>query len=326
MPNGLKYRIAQLLPLIALITILVFGPHSAWSSEGLELGILQQDRGFAAKARVVQKEDVIRFFKVRPDEKFQSMRLKFVFPGADKPRALHDIFIQWEKEPGKMGRQWPLDRHKGTDLSTRTFKAAWTKSLSFALIDKSKKSRFRGRKWDEAVQLSLEGEKLAEKPPSKREVEVAKPVKAPEPTPEREPEPEPLVEESVPGPAVALRPSIQTRGPGSGPPRVSLGRPQLSSAVIAPVSGVDMSGLKALDRKCELLAQRLSKLERAVITTQRWFYWGPLLALTFSVLFSTVAIFFTYTRLSRDHEPRGLTSPRLSDVRLQPHGKFRDVG
>lgn len=322
MPNGLKYRIAPLLHAIASIAILVFWTHSVWSSEGLELGVVKQNHEFAPIARVVQHDSVIQFIKVRSDEKFRSVRIKFVFPGVDKPGALRDIFIQWEKKPGKMGRQWPLDRHKGTDLSTHTFRAAWTRSLSFVLIDKRKKSRFRGRKWDEVVQVSLEGKKLAEKPPPEKKVEIAKPVSAPE----RAPEPEPIVEESVPGPAVALRPSIETRGPGTGPRHLPLDRPQLSPAVIAPVSGVDMSGLKALDRKCEQLAQRLSKLERAVLTTQRWFYWGPLLALTFSVLFSTVAIFFTYTRLSRDQEPRGISPSRLSDVRLQPHGKFRDVG
>jgi hypothetical protein len=51
-----------------------------------------------------------------------------------------------------------------------------------------------------------------------------------------------------------------------------------------------------------------------------------LLALTLSILFSSVALFFTFIRLSRTRNLYGIPSSRYGKVRLGSQDRFRRVG
>jgi hypothetical protein len=81
-----------------------------------------------------------------------------------------------------------------------------------------------------------------------------------------------------------------------------------------------------LKKELDKLSSRVSDVEHAVLLAQRWFYWGPLLALTLSILFSSVALFLTFIRLSRTRNLYGLSSSRHGKVRLGSQDRFRRMG
>ncbi len=267
-----------------------------WGSNGDLVGIVDANGHFQPKARITKERAVLRVEKTNPRDKFDALRIRFVFPGREKPGAMDDLFIQWEKKPNRWGRLWRLGIHRGYDAKSGMFEAPWKTSLSFRILDRSRKSRFKGLPWDRIVRIRLDGKKLLRKPAPER---AAEPVKPSPPTPP------------------APQETLEARSPSVAPPQ---------PVPPAPVPSIDSSAQKALERKYLELRERVRKLEHEVEVAQQWFYWGPLVALTLSILFCSVALFLTFMRVTRGEASRRLSPPSQAGSKSRSHSGFRRTG
>ena len=275
------------------------------------MGFLDDRGTFVEKAEVSAKGPTIVVRKVNPKEKFSSLSLRFTFPGARKPGAMRGVFIQWEKRPRRMGRRWPLNAHRRFDLKSATLKTSWTESLAFMLLDKSGKRLFAGRSWDRNVEIRLEGRLLKTKPP----------VPAPQAKMTAEADPVSPVNESPATPVAPVAPAPAAR------PEAAPAQPpaEPESSLYHSLNEV-LQRQEDLKKELNVLSHRVSEVEHAVVLAQRWFYWGPLLALTLSILFSSVALFLTFIRLSRTRNIHNMPSSRYGKAHLSSQDRFRRMG
>ena len=88
-------------PLFISIFVLWVMGASALAAE--RVGFLDDRGTFVEKAEISTKGSTIEVRKINPKERFPSLNLKFIFPGARKPLAMKGVFIQWEKKPGHLG-------------------------------------------------------------------------------------------------------------------------------------------------------------------------------------------------------------------------------
>lgn len=283
----------------SLITVLVIGA-SAYAGD--RVGFLSERGRFVPKAEITRKGPAIIVRKLNPADKFASLRVRFIYPGVEKPGAMRGLSIQWEKQPHRMGRRWPLNVHRRFNPAERTLETSWSKSLAFVLRDSSDKPVFRGLPWERVIEIQLDGKPLKKQPPEP-EPKIAAPA-------------ERGSSQATASPAVA-RPARPDPPPA---PRVQPEKPVENTLKEIRVNQ------ETLKRDLDALSQRVSDVEHAVAVAQRWFYWGPLLALTLSILFSSVALFLTFSRLSRGRRPPTLTSPRYDKVRLNTQNRFRRLG
>jgi hypothetical protein len=280
---------------LALAFSLAISPDT-WGSVGDLVGIVDAKGHFQPKARVTKEGAVLRVKKTNPRDKFDALRIRFVFPGRKKAGAMDDLFIQWEKKPNRWGRLWRLGTHRGYDAKTGMFEAPWKTSLSFRILDKSRRSRFKDLPWNRIVRIRLDGKKLLRKPVPERAAEPVTPSPPASPAPQVTPE---------------------ARSRPVAPPQPV--RP-------APVPTIDSTAQKALESKYRDLRERVRKLEHEVEVAQQWFYWGPLVALTLSILFCSVALFLTFMRVRHSDASRRLSPPSHSPTRSRSHSGFRRTG
>ena len=264
---------------LTCLTLLVlsgpFAPHvQAQAPFKEEIGVVDRRGVFHPKARVTLDKASLTVRKTNPNAGFDSVALRFTFPGFGRSAA-DRIYIQWEKKPGRWGKQWRLSRHKGYVNAKKTFQAGWSKSLAFSIVDKSGKNYFGALPWDKIVQIRLDGKKLTTRPHPKPKVERKPP----------QPKPAGLAFERS-RPAIT-RMIIPTGVTGRRSP-------------IPLQGGRSIKKLKELEESNKALVQRVIRLELAIGEAKRWFFWGPLAALILSVLFSGTAIFLTYVRLSQN--------------------------
>jgi hypothetical protein len=279
-------------PLVALWLAIMFSLSAAhaWGSHGEIAGVMSRNGDFEPKVRVTKEGSSIIVRKIKPEERFDFISVSFVFLGADRPDSLNDMVIQWEKSPGRMGKEWPLMTHKDFNPSARNLTSSWQHSVSFKLIDKSGKRFHRDAGWQSLVRISLNGSALFMRP-----------------WPEA-PGGQPSGLEDQDQPAVLPDP-LQPR----------VGTPlEVPSKVSHSIN--DLADLKALPDRIRSLEERILRIENAVAMTQnsvaaakeifdtrkRWVYWGPLLAMILSVLFTTVSLYLTFTRLSRGPASRNM--------------------
>ncbi|MEW6351255.1 MAG: hypothetical protein AB1646_19540 [Thermodesulfobacteriota bacterium] len=263
----------------------------ALCSPGEIAGVITPQGDFEPKVRVTKQGSVIQVGKLDPNESFSSISLAFVFPSADRREAVDDLFIQWEKNPGSMGREWAVASHKGFRRGDRRLETPWEKSVSFRLIDKSGKRFLRDAPWQSLIRMFLDGKPLVSRPPTSVKQSSHKP-------------------ESI-SPVSAARP-VGTRVPEDGRPHETV---QLTAG--------ELSDLKVLSERIRSIEERLLRLENALAMTQKSvtaanesfearsnrLYWGPILALILSVLFTTVSVYLTFTRLSRGTASRRISLP-----------------
>ncbi|MEW6529587.1 MAG: hypothetical protein AB1473_02050 [Thermodesulfobacteriota bacterium] len=296
------------------------------ASDSVPAGVIDQAGEFVPKLHIVKTPAAIEVKKINRDEKFDQVKVRLLVPRGGQVRAMRQLSIQWEKTPGKMGRLWPMETHRGFDAQSGTFTASWSEALSFVLRDRSNRNLFGEASWHRVVQLWLDGKPVVIQPPAApdspgpnratgsdgRAREVSEP-------PSREVAQAAGSNDTVPQPLAALQaPEVQ-------PPAVPSPPTPLKNSVPAAVS-VDPGALKDLERKYDRVLRRLEKLEHAVEESQKWFYWGPLLALTLAVLFSSVTLFLTYVRLSRGRGSGIVPPQQMGLTRFRPQGRFRDTG
>jgi hypothetical protein len=304
MPKGFGNRLKSVLPLFLLAVFFLQSTLDAGASTGATLGFRDSVGAFIPMCRVKKEGSAIILTKVNPRDSFQSVDVRFVFPRSSRSSDVKGLFIQWEKRPGRMGRQWALEGHRGYSRSKRVFHATWKISPSFKIIDRAASGSFSKSPWDKIISVSIDGRKM-----------VPKPTKAPkQPLPDRR---QSRVEETPLGREKPTRASV---------------RPQERAQATLPWSRV-MALQREIETKHRDLLGRIVKLENSVnaaqnsvASIQRWFYWGPLIALTLSILFTCITLFLTFTRLSRSRDPGRMPYTPYSTAKYRPESKFRKRG
>ena len=164
---------------------------------------------------------------------------------------------------------------------------SWNQSIAFALFDRSRRHLFAGKPWNRILEIRLGG-RLLKKKPSVPPVESRITAHAD------------VVPPQAHDPVASAPPAIPAP-----PPRIPAARPEAAPAP-PPISQEGAGSLQDnainevlqrqddLKKELDKLGRRVSDVEHAVMLAQRWFYWGPLLALTLSILFSSVALFLTF--------------------------------
>jgi hypothetical protein len=74
------------------------------------------------------------------------------------------------------------------------------------------------------------------------------------------------------------------------------------------------------------LGEKIVRLEQAFAASQRWFYWGPLVALTLSILFCSVALLLTFVRLARGQASNIPLPSHPKRVNSSIEDRFRQTG
>ncbi len=288
---------------VLIIVVFVAGAVGLCGSVAIAstVGFVDDEGNFSPKARVNKMGSTIVVRKLDADDKFRSVKIRFIFPGVDKPNSMKGLFIQWEKSPNKLGRQWRLVSHRGFNRRSKVFTGSWVVSRSFLIIDKSRRSSLAQLPWNKIVDIRLNGKPLEPEP---------------KPKPAAAPKSRPAVDPVIAQPQAVQRSTIQSK----------LQSPEVRKPAPLVVPSIDRAAQRELEAKYHQLAREVTRLERAVAVTQRWFYWGPLLALTLSILFSSVALFLTFVRLSKTRGAHTVSLPRYKRVRFRPEDRFRKTG
>ncbi|MBM4326219.1 MAG: hypothetical protein FJ118_03555 [Deltaproteobacteria bacterium] len=322
-PRGIALLVSFTL---CLILVVLEMPTPA--SDSVVAGIVDQAGEFVPKLLIGKTPASIEVKKIKGDEQFDQVKVRLLIPRGGQVRAMRQLSIQWERAPGEMGRRWPMETHRGFDPQSGTFAARWSEALSFVLRDRSNRNLFGEAPWHRVVQLWLDGKPVVLQPPPALDRPRANPVSDSEALSRQSSEPP--VREDAPTTAGAndtvSQLSVAAQAPE--PPPLPAPPPETIKTAVpgTAVATVDPAALKDLERKYDRALRRLEKLEHAVEESQKWFYWGPLLALTLAVLFSSVTVFLTYVRLSRGRGP-GMPPPQqVGLTRFRPQGRFRDTG
>jgi len=310
---------AGLLGTIVLALVLT-ASTSAEGSEGEPLGTLDETGRFLPKVRILKEDSSIVVTKVDPGEKFSTVRIRFIFPGAARPEAMKDIFIQWEKQPEQWGKLWRIDGHRGFHREERVLAASWNSALSFVILDRSRARRLHAVPWDRTIRVWLDGQPLTR--PPEREPAVATPARL----------------DHVDDTNGAVRPAqgapVATSAPQQPPVAQSIDRTaqqalerkyqDLTERMHRIEQSVDTTVDKGLEKKYYDVRDRVARLEQSVSTAQKWFFWGPLLSLGLSIVFSSVALFWAFVRLTRG--PGMPPAHYDASVRSQSDHRIRRAG
>jgi hypothetical protein len=280
-----------------LLAALFFLPLNGWGAGEAPVGILDDNGGFIPKLTVTTKGPAVIFTKTNDEDGFESLKIKFKFPAAGEPGSMRGLFIQWEKEPEKWGKLWRLDLHRGFDAATGELSTRWVNSHSFLLLDRSVNRRLTNRKWDQVVELHLDGKPVIGRPTQPQPSAESRPPAA---TQEIRREPRQVQDSSAvadqrpapPDPRAMDRASMKA---------LEKKYRELADRITKLEQSVDRAAEKALEKKYVDLKERTSALEQSAAAARKWFFWGPLLALTLSIIFSSVALLFVFVRLTRGH-------------------------
>ncbi|MFC1834443.1 hypothetical protein ACFL2Q_06880 [Thermodesulfobacteriota bacterium] len=328
MPKGYRLRSGPAVIYCLALTIVLLTWTTAVASEGDVVGFSDAKGTFIPKAAIVKTKSEIRVRKIDPKDKFKSLKLRFVFKGAKKPGSMERASIQWEKKPGKMGKVWPIETHRGFNKQTKVFTAPWEHSFSFIIKDRSRKNLFGEGNWARTVKIWLDGKPLK----GRKTVTTGGQTKFQEPKPKASASPhvpdKPRIRQqsATAGPTTA-RPAVRSRAPQSpvNPIHIVAARDEGSGKAQA-LTAIDRANHAILEKKIDGLRKRLAGIERELAAAQTWFYWGPLIALTLSVIFTSVTLCFVYVRVSRGRNMQMPSSPRINGTRFRPQGRFRDAG
>lgn len=292
---------------VSFLLALTCTAFAGWSISGAEaadpdvLGIRGNNGEFRPMVRVKQQRGRLTVRKIRPNDRYDAVRIKFVFPGAERRGAMNGMAVQWEKEPGRRGRVWPLMGHRGFNPRTEVFEDTWKRSIAFTIIDKTPRRWLERLPWTKVVRMWIDGKALVAEPPP--------------PTPAPEPRPAPTAE------------ILQPADPEPAPPPENPRAPERARAQPPPViPSIDRTAQKELTAKFDRLSARIQELEETVAGTRKWSYRGPLIALVLSIFFTTVAVFLTYLRLSRSQNYRVLAPPQYQRPRPRSTPRFRNTG
>ncbi len=370
MPGRSAFRIVPFLFVGFSITFAPHIPVSGWSAAPQTAGLQAEKGAFVPKVLITKTDSFILVKKTKPDEKFDSVKMKFVFPGIEKPGAMENIYIQWETDPGKMGKLWPVNKYQRFNSKTNVLESTWSATRSFRIVDRGNGRAFRARDWREIVQIWVDGKSLVKQRTDRKPEPAPKPTTmredqakaaAEEMTPPKEekaaPKPEKALpkeekaqlkaEKAQPKPESPTAPVLPS-GPGaaapSNPPVNRLGPSSYTHGnkgaqrIVASSPGanypnshnaaakLDESRVPAPEKKNEELLARLSELERKVAETQRWIYFGPLLALTLSLAFAGAVAVVSHILLSRGRRLQSPAPRETVKLASRAEGRYRSAG
>jgi len=309
----------RLIRTIVLLVAVLGISTGAWGSEGELLGTVTESGRFLPKARILKEGSSVIVTKVDPGDKFDSLRIRFIFPGASRPDAMKDLFIQWEKQPEQWGKLWHIDTHSGYRRDEKLLTASWNSALSFVILDRSRDRRLHAVPWDHTVRMWLDGQPLTRAPLQERAVA----------TPAR------LDHFDNEGNAITRTQGtpVATSAPSPPPPAPSIDRTaqqaleqqyqDLTGRMSRLEHSVSSTVDKGLEKKYYDVRDRVSRLEQSVSTAQKWFFWGPLLSLGLSIVFSSVALFWAFVRLTRSVGPATPSAPYNARVKVHSDHRFR---
>ncbi|MCA1960853.1 MAG: hypothetical protein LDL33_08650 [Desulfomonile sp.] len=292
---------------------------SAWGSEGELLGTISESGRFQPKVRILKEGSSVIVTKVDPADKFEMLRIRFIFPGASRPDAMKDLFIQWEKQPEQWGKLWHIDTHRGFQRDEKLFTASWNTALSFVILDRSRDRRLHAVPWDHMIRMWLDGQPLTRAPI--QELPVAAPAR--------------MDHFDNDGNAVTRTHGtpVTTNVSPQPPPAHSIDRTaqqaleqkyqDLTGRMSRLEHSVSTTVDKGLEKKYYDIRDRVSRLEHSVSMAQKWFFWGPLLSLVLSIVFSSVALFWAFARLTRSAGPGVSSAPYDARMRVHPDHRFR---
>jgi hypothetical protein len=270
-----------------------FGPDAiSFALSGEAAGVIDEQGHFKAKLVVSQQNSSIVLRKLDFEEKFDPLEIKFLGPSAAKPSSIQHIRLQWEKKPLFLGKQWPLETQKGFDKKTRTFKGAWSDSLSLTILDTSGNGSFDKYNWGQLVQIRLNGEPVQTRPSAVIRSDADSFVQT------RSEESEPMTHASV-------SPKVYERAPAG-----------LAS---------DFSAL-APEEKFHALLKRTESLEETLAKNEKWLNWAPAVMFCTLGLASGIALSFIFLYLPRKRDLRTLEPFRSEKLRLRPEFRFRNAG
>jgi hypothetical protein len=167
------------------------------------------------------------------------------------------------------------------------------------------------------MEIRLDGRLLKAKPPAARA----------QPKMTTEADPATSANDARPAPVTPATPVVPMAPAPAARPEAAPPSPRVDQvgALEASVNEV-LQRQEDLQKELNTLTHRVSETEHAVVLAQRWFYWGPLLALTLSILFSSVALFLTFIRLSRTRNIHNMPPSRYGKVHLSSQDRFRRMG
>jgi hypothetical protein len=255
-------------------------------------GVIDEQGHFMAKLAISQQNSSIVLRKLNLEEKFDPLEIKFLLPSVTKHSSLQHISLQWEKKPRFLGKQWPLESQKGFDKKTRTFKGAWSDSLSLTILDKSGSGGFDRYKWGQLVQIRLNGRPLQTKPPAVIRSDADSFFEA-------------RAEEVEPINTLSVSPEVNERAPSG--------------------MASDFSSL-APEEKFQALLKRTESLEETLAKSEKWFSWAPAVMFCILGLASGIALSFIFLYLPRKRDLRTLEPFPSEKLRLRPEFRFRNAG
>ena len=344
MPNSTGPRIVLFLVVGCIVIWLTLFPGFLSASSRHDLGIKSSSGRFVPKVHIFKDDSSILVIKKNPREKFGSLKIRFTFPGVKKKGAMDSMYIQWGKGPKQMGRLYPLSKSRSYHEPTKTFESKWTTSQAFRIVNRGKNRSFESSAWNQILHLWLEGKRLTMgrspiSPAPKPELTQNLTSNARKQSVARSPATKPRHQVDTPSlgpikhkslhPAQDVLKSKSSSGKISKPPNQSK---ELSSqksghsAMVRSVPNQDKSKLLALQKKYDTLAKKYVLLEKELANTQRWYYFGPLLALIFSLLFTGASIFASHMLLSRGRRLRALSPRQISPVASRSQGRYRTAG
>jgi hypothetical protein len=271
----------------------------SYAAEGVEVGIVDRTGTFVPKARIRKIDSTMQVTKIDAEEKFGSLKIRFLSPIMDQAPLRKGLHVQWEIAPGQFGRLRPLMDHGRFRRRDGVLNTTWQRSRSFRLVDRSHSASFASLPWHKLTKMWLDGNALVS----------------------RSPVPPPAQERSSPTPPAH---GIEERGQRA---RAEPPRSAAPDRPVATAPAVDPAAVRAMEAQIKRLDARIAELESAVQTNGRWLYWGPLAALGLAILFSSVVVFFTFSRLSSTGTSYKINrTPRYNNPTVRMPNRFRNTG
>ena len=274
MPYRHLHRVTDPLIPILVSTAFMLMTLNAWALKEEVIGFKDSRGGFVSVCRVAKNNSVITMTKINPGDRFNSVELQFVFPWADEAKAMKGISIQWEKGPGVIGNLKSVPNHRSFDKSRRVLRTTWKRSNSFRIVDKSASETFRESPWEKILRIAVNGRILA--PKRAQDAEIAR---------ERQ--------------STVSRADHASGSPRRAPTDAGDHRALglMMSRIVSTQRQIESEQKKLLERVSDL-EKTVNGIKNSLVVTSKWYYWGPLISLGLSILFTSVTLFLAFTRLS----------------------------
>jgi hypothetical protein len=299
MPHRTYHRVTFPLIPILVSTALMLPALNAWALKEDVIGYQGSSGVFVSVCRVAKNSSTITITKINPGDRFASVELQFVFAMADEAKAMKGIFIQWEKGPGVIGNLKSVPNHKSFDKSRKVLRTTWKRSNSFRIVDKSASEEFREYPWYKILRISVNGRNLVRKQTQIDEV---------------------MLERRSTVGRTDLVSGSPLRAPADAGDHKALGL--MMSRIVSTQRHFEGEQQKLFERFSSL-EETVNGIQKSLVVTSKWYYWGPLISLVLSILFTSVTLFLAFTRLSSGRGLKKSAAPGPMRTRDRLNARFR---